>query len=59
MVGEVVTDFVELSKASEGEEEDAAASGFALAELVEYVRVSAQLVFEELLPLRQAPPQTH
>lgn len=59
VVGEVVADFVELSKASDGDEDDPVESGFALAELVEYVRVSAQLVFEELLPLRQSPPQRH
>lgn len=59
VVGEVVADFVELSKATDGDEEDPVESGFALAELVEYVRVSTQLVFEELLPLRQVPPQRH
>jgi uncharacterized protein YgfB (UPF0149 family) len=59
VVGEVVADFVELSKATDSDEDDPVESGFALAELVEYVRVSTQLVFEELLPLRQAPPQLH
>ena len=52
----------EISRAS-GDEADADESNEqAYAELVEFIRVAAQVVFEELLPLRQqvypAPPPT-
>ena len=55
-VGEVVRDFIEISRAgvdaSQGEESNEAA----YAELVEFVRVGVQLLFEELGTLR--PPAT-
>jgi uncharacterized protein len=55
-VGEVVRDFIEISRAgvdaSQGEESNEAA----YAELVEFVRVGVQLLFEELAALR--PPAT-
>jgi uncharacterized protein len=58
-VGEIVRDFSEISRAS-GEEADES-NEQAYTELVEFIRVAAQVVFEELLPLRQqaypAPPQ--
>ena len=51
-VGEVVRDFIEISRAgvdaSQGEESNEAA----YAELVEFVRVGVQLLFEELAVLR-------
>src|SRR5450631_2053388 len=47
-VGEIVRDFTEISRAT-GDE----ANEQAYAELVEFIRVAAQVVFEELLPLRQ------
>jgi uncharacterized protein len=45
---EITRDFAEISRAvlSEEDAEDVEQSGFALAELKEYVRVSVQLVFE-------------
>jgi uncharacterized protein YgfB (UPF0149 family) len=47
-VEEITKDFSEISRAGlEGEDEEDAAAGFALAELKEYVRVGVQLVFEE------------
>jgi uncharacterized protein len=55
-VGEVVRDFIEISRAgvdpSQGEEANEAA----YAELVEFVRVGVQLLFEEFAALR--PPAT-
>jgi uncharacterized protein len=58
-VGEIVRDFTEISRAS-GEEADES-NEQAYTELVEFIRVAAQVVFEELLPLRQqvypSPPQ--
>jgi uncharacterized protein YgfB (UPF0149 family) len=58
-VGEIVRDFTEISRAS-GDDADADESNEqAYAELVEFIRVAAQVVFEELLPLRRQvyPPQ--
>jgi uncharacterized protein len=56
-VGEIVRDFTEISRAT-GDDADADESNEqAYAELVEFIRVAAQVVFEELLPLRsQAYP---
>ena len=52
-VGEIVRDFTEISRAS-GDEADADESNEqAYTELVEFIRVAAQVVFEELLPLRR------
>ncbi|HEX3951002.1 MAG TPA: UPF0149 family protein [Steroidobacteraceae bacterium] len=52
-VGEIVRDFTEISRAS-GEDADGDESNEqAYAELVEFIRVAAQVVFEELLPLRR------
>ncbi len=52
-VGEIVRDFTEISRAT-GDEADAdEANEQAYAELVEFIRVAAQVVFEELLPLRR------
>ncbi len=52
-VGEIVRDFTEISRAT-GDDADADESNEqAYAELVEFIRVGAQVVFEELLPLRR------
>jgi len=50
---EIVRDFSELAQVAVGDEEPDAAGEDAYAELVEYVRVSVQLVYEELAPVRQ------
>jgi uncharacterized protein YgfB (UPF0149 family) len=53
---EILADFAEISRAGLSDEE-AAGRGqpdFALAEIQEYVRVSVQIVFEELAPRRAA-----
>jgi uncharacterized protein YgfB (UPF0149 family) len=59
-VGEIVRDFTEISRAT-GDDADADESNEqAYTELVEFIRVAAQVVFEELLPLRSqvyATPQ--
>jgi uncharacterized protein len=62
-VGEIVRDFTEISRAT-GDDADADESNEqAYTELVEFIRVAAQVVFEELLPLRQqvypAPQRLH
>ena len=52
-VGEIVRDFTEISRAT-GDDADADESNEqAYAELVEFIRVAAQVVFEELFPLRR------
>jgi uncharacterized protein YgfB (UPF0149 family) len=55
-LGEILRDFAEISRAGLSDEE-AAGRGqpdFALAEIQEYVRVSVQIAFEELAPVRAA-----
>ena len=51
-VGEIVRDFTEISRASSDESDTDESNESAYAELVEFIRVAAQVVFEELLPLR-------
>ncbi len=52
-VGEIVRDFTEISRASGDDAEADESNEQAYAELVEFIRVAAQVVFEELLPLRR------
>lgn len=47
---EILTDFSEIGRAGVAEEEVGEAGEHALAELVEYVRVGAQLVYDECRP---------
>jgi uncharacterized protein YgfB (UPF0149 family) len=62
-VGEAVHDLTEISRATPGEEDPTEDDEQAYAELVEYVRVSVQLIYDELEPLRAAvrpaPPHIH
>lgn len=51
-VGEVVRDFVEISRADVDAAQDAESNESAYAELVEFVRVGVQLLFEELASAR-------
>jgi uncharacterized protein len=51
-VGEVVRDFIEITRADADAGEDAEANESAYAELVEFVRVGVQLLFEELAVAR-------
>ena len=50
---EVVSDFAEMAQAAVGDEEPDTDGEAAYAELVEYIRVSVQLVYEELTAIRQ------
>ena len=59
VIGEVLPDFVEISKATGEGDQDPADGGFALEELISYVRVTSQLVFEELLATREALLRRH
>ena len=53
-VGEILRDFAEISRAglAETEVDGGNEPDFALAELIEYVRVGVQIVFEDLAPRR-------
>lgn len=60
--GEIVSDFSELALVTvDGDDGDEAESEAAYMELVEYVRVSVQLLYEELSPVRRrtTPPDVH
>lgn len=50
---EIIRDFTEISRAAVDEGDSAETNEQAYVELVEFVRVSAQLVFDELAPLRE------
>ena len=54
-VGEVVRDLSEITQVGVDAEEGLESNEGAYAELVEFVRVGVQLVFDELEPLRGAP----
>ena len=58
VVREILEDFSELSRAAVEEGADDAESEAAYTELIEYVRVSAQLVFEEFHALRSSGDQS-
>jgi hypothetical protein len=51
-LGEIVRDLTEITRADVDANEDAEANEAALAELVEFVRVGVQLVFDQLEPAR-------
>ena len=51
--GEIVRDFTEISRAGVDETQDEESNEAAYAELVEFVRVGVQLLFEELAELRR------
>lgn len=52
-IGEIVRDLTEITRADVDAADSAEANESALAELVEFVRVGVQLVFDELEPLRE------
>jgi uncharacterized protein YgfB (UPF0149 family) len=54
-IREIVEDLSEISRAGYTGDENEAAAEAAYAELVEYVRVSAQLLYEELCEIRSEP----
>jgi uncharacterized protein len=55
-LGEIVRDLVEITRADIDATDSREANESALAELVEFVRVGVQLVFDELGPLREGQP---
>lgn len=54
-VGELVRDLTEITRAGVDQEQDEDSNEGAYAELVEFVRVGVQLLFEELAPMRHSP----
>jgi uncharacterized protein YgfB (UPF0149 family) len=59
-LSDIIKDLVEISRATAGDEDDVEGNDNAFEELVEYLRVAAQLVYEELAEFRgaaSAPPQ--
>ncbi|HET8696637.1 MAG TPA: UPF0149 family protein [Gammaproteobacteria bacterium] len=60
-LAEILADFAEISRAGLTDDDavDRDQADFALAELKEYMRMSAQIVFEELRPLRAARASVH
>lgn len=54
-VGEIVRDLTEITRAGVDEEQGEDSNEGAYAELVEFVRVGVQLLYEELAPVRHAP----
>jgi uncharacterized protein YgfB (UPF0149 family) len=61
-LGEILRDFAEISRAALSEDEEAGQDqpDFALAQIHEYVRVSVQLAFEVLAPVRaEAAREVH
>ena len=57
-LADVIRDMLEITRATVGEEDDEETNEAALTELVEYIRVAAQLAYEELADLREGdvPP---
>jgi uncharacterized protein len=55
-VGEIVRDLTEITRVGVDSGQSDESNESAYAELVEFVRVGVQLVFEELEPLRDQPP---
>ena len=59
-LSDIIKDLLEISRASVGDEADEQGTENAFADLVEYLRVAAQLTYEELAEFRQpssTPPQ--
>jgi len=54
-VGEIVRDLSEITRVGVDDGQSVESNESAYAELVEFVRVGVQLVFEELSPLRDQP----
>ena len=51
-LADIIKDMLEITRATAGEDEDAEESEAAYIELIEYVRVAAQLMYEELAEFR-------
>ena len=52
-LSDIIRDLVELTRAVADDDEDSEENAAAMTEIVEYLRVAAQLVYEELAELRE------
>lgn len=55
-LADIIKDMLQITRASVDEEDDEEANEEAYSELVEFIRVGAQLAYEELAELRDEPP---
>ncbi len=55
-IADIIKDMLQITRATAGEEAEDEATEDAYVELVEYLRVAAQLVYEELAEFRKPPP---
>jgi uncharacterized protein YgfB (UPF0149 family) len=55
-LSDLIRDMLEITRAAVGDEDDDEENERAYVELVEYIRVAAQLAYEELADLRNGPP---
>ena len=55
-LADIIKDMLEITRASAGDDGDDETNAAAYAELVEYLRVAAQLTYEELVEFRRPPP---
>ena len=53
-LADIIRDMLQITRAAVGEESDAESNESAYAELYEYIRVAAQLAYEELSDIRHA-----
>lgn len=62
-LADIIKDMLQITRATAGEGEDAEESEAAYSELVEYLRVAVQLMYEELaefrIPATDTPPSVH
>ena len=56
-LADIIGDMLQITRAAVGEESDAEANEAAYAEIVEYMRVAAQLTYEELADIRHTEDQ--
>ena len=56
-LADVIKDMLQITRAAIDEDDDEAVNEEAYVEIVEYLRVAAQLVYEELAELRPGQPQ--
>ncbi len=56
-LADIIKDMLQITRAAVDEDDDEAVSEEAYVEIVEYLRVAAQLIYEELAELRPGQPQ--
>ena len=56
-LSDIIRDMLQITRADIGEESDNETNEAAYAEIIEYIRVAAQLAYEELTDIRHAEEQ--